>query len=228
MAIASPPSVAPLALADRMARLGTESELDVLAKVNKLKAEGHDIISFGLGEPDFDTPAHIKEAGIEAIRSNRTHYGPSAGLPELRESIARYMSQTRAIPVGPQNIVVSPGAKPVIFAALMALVNPGDEVIYPSPGYPIYESLADWMGAKTVPARLREENDWRYDLDELASLITPRTKAVIINSPQNPTGGMLTSDDLSELARLARKHDFWIIADEIYSQIVFEQPFASI
>src|SRR5438552_15008693 len=221
-------SAPPLVLADRMARLGTESAFDVLAKVNRLKAEGRDIISFGLGEPDFDTPRHIKEAGKAALDANQTHYGPSAGLPALREAIADYITETRGVAVGAENVVVSPGAKPVIFAALAALVNPGDEVIYPSPGYPIYESLADWLGAKTVPARLREENGWRYDVDELASLITRRTKALILNSPQNPTGGMLLREDMEAIARLAERNDLWVITDEIYSQIVFDEPFVSI
>ena len=175
----------PLKLADRMARLGTESAFDVLARVNKLRAEGRDIISFGLGEPDFDTPEHIKEAGKAALDANETHYGPSAGLPALRKSVARYVSETRSVNVAPEQVVISPGAKPVIFAAMMALTNPGDQVIYPSPGYPIYESLADWIGAETIPIRLREESSWRFDVDELASLVTPRTRAIILNSPQN-------------------------------------------
>ena len=217
-----------LRLSDRMQRLGTESAFDVLARVNRLRAEGRDIISFGLGEPDFDTPTHIKEAGKAALDANQTHYGPSAGLPELRASISRYISRTRGVQVSAENIVVSPGAKPVIFAALMAIVNPGDQVIYPSPGYPIYESLADWIGAETVPARLREENDWRYDIAEMAGQITTRTRAIVLNSPQNPTGGMLTAEDLREIAALAHKHDLWVIADEIYSQIVFDRPFDSI
>jgi aspartate aminotransferase len=221
-------TAAPLVLADRMQRLGTESAFDVLARVNRLRAEGRDILSFGLGEPDFDTPDHIKESGKTAIDQNFTHYGPSAGLPELREAIANYISQTRGVKVGAENIFVSPGAKPVIFAAMMALINPGDQVIYPSPGYPIYESLADWLGAETIPARLREENDWRYDADELAALITPRTKAIVLNSPQNPTGGMLLKEDMEAIAELAMRHNLWVITDEIYSQIVFDDPFASI
>src|SRR5438309_457726 len=195
-----------LQLSDRMQRLGTESAFDVLARVNRLRADGRDIISFGLGEPDFDTPIHIKDAGKAALDANQTHYGPSAGLPELRASIARYINRTRGVEIAAENIVVSPGAKPAIFAALMAIVNPGDQVIYPSPGYPIYESLADWIGADTVPARLREENEWRYDADELAALITPRTKAIVLNSPQNPTGGMLLKEDMEAIAELAMKH----------------------
>lgn len=218
----------PLALADRMRRLGTETAFDTLARVNRLRAQGRDILSFGLGEPDFDTPEHVKEAAKAALDANETHYGPSAGLPELRAAIARSMTTTRGVQVAAENVVVSPGAKPVIFAALMALVNPGDQVIYPSPGYPIYESVSDWIGAEAVPARLREERAWRYDVDELAALITPRTKAIVLNSPHNPTGGMLLPDDLRAIAEMAMRHDLWVIADEIYSQIVFDEPFASI
>jgi aspartate aminotransferase len=221
-------SSAALRLADRMQRLGTESAFDVLARVNRMRAEGRDILSFGLGEPDFDTPEHIKQAGKKAIDQNYTHYGPSAGLPELRQAIAEYISRTRRVSVEAESVTVSPGAKPVIFAALAALINPGDQVIYPSPGYPIYESIADWIGAETVPARLREENQWRYDVEELASLVTPRTKAIVLNSPQNPTGGMLLKEDMEAIAEIALRHDLWVITDEIYSQIVFDEPFASI
>lgn len=224
----STPAAPALVLADRMQRLGTESAFDVLARVNRLRAQGRDIISFGLGEPDFDTPANVKEAGEAAIAADHTHYGPSAGLPELRGAIAEYVSATRGVPVAAEQVVVAPGAKPVIFAALAALINPGDQVIYPSPGYPIYESIADWLGAQTVPARLREVNQWRYDADELAALITPRTKALVLNSPQNPTGGVLTPDDMAAIAELAMRHNLWVITDEIYSRIVFDAPFASI
>jgi len=218
----------PLKLADRMERLGTETAFDVLARVNKLKAEGRDIISFGLGEPDFETPDYIKRACKQALDQNQTHYGPSNGLEDLREAIAEYISRTRRVEVGPENIVVSPGAKPVLFSAMMALVNPGDRVIYPSPGYPIYESVADWIGAETAPARLLERNDWRFDVDELASLVTPRTRAIVLNSPHNPTGGMLPASDMEAIAEIAMKHDLWVITDEVYSQIVFDAPFASI
>lgn len=218
----------PLKLAARMERLGTETAFDVLARVNKLKSEGRDIISFGLGEPDFETPQYIKLACKQALDQNQTHYGPSNGLPDLREAIAEYISRTRRVQVGPQNIVVCPGAKPVVFSAMMALVNPGDQVIYPSPGYPIYESVADWIGAETVPMRLHEENDWRLDVEELVALITPRTRAIVLNSPHNPTGGMLPASDMEAIAQIAMKHDLWVITDEVYSQIVFDSPFASI
>lgn len=218
----------PLSLADRMERLGTETAFDVLAKVHRLRAEGRDIISFGLGEPDFETPDHIKAACKSALDDNYTHYGPSQGLPELREAIAEYYGRTRGIAVGPENVVVAPGAKPMLFSAMMALVNRGDEVIYPSPGYPIYESVADWIGAISVPARLSETNEWSYDVDELKELITPRTRALILNSPENPTGGMLLAKDMEAIAALAIDHHLWVITDEVYSQIVFDHPFASI
>lgn len=218
----------PLTLAKRMERLGTETAFDVLARVQALRAEGRDIISFGLGEPDFETPDHIKDACKRALDDNYTHYGPSQGLPELREAIAEYFSRTRGIPVGPENVVVGPGAKPMLFSAMMALVNPGDEVIYPSPGYAIYESVADWIGAIPVPARLSEENEWSYDIEELNRLITPRTRVLILNSPENPTGGMLLQKDMEAIADLALTHGFWVLTDEVYSQIVFDHPFASI
>ncbi|NLI00138.1 MAG: pyridoxal phosphate-dependent aminotransferase [Chthonomonadales bacterium] len=218
----------PLGLAARMAQLGTETAFDVLAKVHALRAEGRDIISFGLGEPDFETPDHIKAACKQALDENYTHYGPSQGLPELREAIAEYFTATRNIAVSAENVVVAPGAKPMLFSAMMALVNPGDEVIYPSPGYPIYESVADWIGAKPVPARLTEETEWSYNVDELAALVTPRTRAIVLNSPQNPTGGMLLASDMAAIAKIAMDHDLWVITDEVYSQIVFNYPFASI
>ncbi len=218
----------PLKLATRMERLGTETAFSVLARVNKLKAEGHDIISFGLGEPDFETPNYIKQACKDALDQNYTHYGTSNGMPDLRAAIAEYISRTRRVPVGPENIVLSPGAKPVLFSALSSLVNPGDQVIYPSPGYPIYESLADWIGAEAVPARLREENNWCYDVDEIAALVTPRTRVIMLNSPHNPTGGMLPAKDMEAIAEIAIKNDLWVVTDEVYSQIVFDAPFASI
>ncbi len=218
----------PLRLAERMERLGTETAFDVLARVNALKAQGKDIISFGLGEPDFETPDHIKDACKTALDENYTHYGPSQGLPELRAAIAEYYARTRGVQVGAENVVVGPGAKPMLFSAAMALISPGDEVIYPSPGYPIYESVSDWIGAVSVPARLREEREWSYDVKELETLITPRTRAIILNSPQNPTGGMLLASDMEAIARIAIERDLWVITDEVYSQITFEHPFASI
>ncbi len=218
----------PLRLADRAARLGTETAFEVLARVNELKAQGRDIISFGIGEPDFETPDNIKEAARAALTANKTHYVPSAGIPELREAAARYIATSRGLDVGPQNIVVTPGAKPVLFSALMALVNPGDEVIYPSPGFPIYESLIEWSGAAAVPIRLQEDRQWRFDTDELAALVTDKTRLIILNSPHNPTGGVLTEADMAAIADLARSRDIWILTDEVYSNIVFDGEFVSI
>lgn len=215
-------------LAKRMSRLGTESAFDVLGRVRKLEAEGKSIISFALGEPDFDTPAHVREAGKKALDEGQTHYGPSAGLPGLRDAIARYISRSRKIQVNADQVVVGPGAKPILFDAMMALVDEGDEVIYPNPGYPIYESLADWLGAKSVPLPLLESKQFRFELSALEKIITPKTKLLVLNTPANPTGGVLNAEDLAGVAELARKHNFWIIADEIYSEILYVSNYASI
>ncbi len=213
---------------DRMALLGTETAFEVLAEVNKLEAQGRHIISFAIGEPDFDTPANIKEAGRRAIAENYTHYNPSAGLMPLRETIARYVADTRRITVNPEQVVVTPGAKPIIFHGILATVNPGDEVIYPNPGFPIYESVIRFFGAKPVPIALREEKDFSFDVDELRSKVGPQTKLIIINSPQNPTGGSLSQSDLEAVAEMALRYDCWVLADEIYSRIVFDGAFHSI
>lgn len=215
-------------LANRMADLGTENAFKVLAEVNKLKSQGKDIISFGLGEPDFDTPSNIKEAAIAALKQNYTHYGPSAGLPALREAIAKYISRSRKINVVPEEVVVTPGGKPIIFYSILCLINPGDEVIYPNPGYPIYESIINFAGAKAVPVPIIEEKGFSLDVNNLKNLITPKTKMIVLNSPQNPTGGIIEKNDLEAIADLAKKHDLIILSDEIYSEIVFEGQFNSI
>ena len=215
-------------LADRMTNLGTENAFKVLAEVNKLKSQGKDIISFGLGEPDFDTPSNIKEAAITALRQNHTHYGPSAGLPALREAIAKHISSTRKIEVVPEEVVVTPGGKPIIFYSILCLINPGDEVIYPNPGYPIYESIINFVGAKAVPVPIVEEKGFSIDVRHLESLINPKTKMIILNSPQNPTGGIIEKNDLEIIAGLAKKYNIIILADEIYSEIIFEGHFNSI
>ncbi|MCW8131123.1 MAG: pyridoxal phosphate-dependent aminotransferase [Planctomycetota bacterium] len=215
-------------LAQRLGRLGTETAFDVLARVNKLKAEGKSIVSFALGEPDFETPEHIRSAAKKAIDQGHTHYVPSAGIEGLRKAIADYVSRSRKISARPEQVVVGPGAKPILFDAMLALVDEGDEVIYPNPGYPIYESIADFLGAKAVPLPLVEARQFRIDPAELAKLITPRTKVLIVNSPANPTGGVLQKDDLCGIAELARKHNFWVIADEIYSEILYVPEYASI
>ena len=215
-------------IADRMSNLGTENAFKVLAEVNRLKSQGKDIISFGLGEPDFDTPSNIKDAAINAIRQNYTHYCPSAGIQALREAIANYISNSRKIKVDPDEVVVTPGGKPIIFYSILCLVNPGDEVIYPNPGYPIYESIINFAGAKAVPVPIIEEKNFSLDVVQLKKLITSKTKMIVLNSPQNPTGGIIEKQDLEAIADLAKEHDIIVLADEIYSEIMFEGQFHSI
>jgi aspartate aminotransferase len=215
-------------LAERMSRLGTETAFEVLAEVKQLEAQGRQIISFAIGEPDFDTPDNVKQAGIEAINSNETHYGPSAGIMPLREAIASYIGSTRGISVRPEEVVVTPGAKPIIFHSILALVDPGDEVIYPNPGFPIYESVINFVGGVPVPMPLLEERDFRFDIDHLRSVVNEKTKLLILNSPQNPTGGVLTKEDLAAVAELAMKYDFMVLSDEVYSRLVFDGEFHSI
>jgi len=205
-----------------MARLGTETAFEVLVKAKALEAKGRDIIHLEIGEPDFDTPSNIIEAGCDALRKGFTHYGPSAGMMELREVIAQYVGKTRRVNVMPDEVVVVPGGKPIIFFAILALAEDGDEIIYPNPGFPIYESMINYVGAKAVPIRLREELDFRLDVDELASLINDRTKLVILNSPQNPTGGVLTKEDIAAIARAIGDRNVMVLSDEIYSQLIFE------
>jgi aspartate aminotransferase len=211
-----------LRLARRMERLGTETAFEVLVKAKALEAQGRDIIHLEIGEPDFDTPPNIIDAGCDALRKGFTHYGPSAGMPKLREVIAEHVSETRRVTVAPDEVVVVPGGKPIIFFSILALAEDGDEVIYPNPGFPIYESMINYVGAKAVPIRLREELDFRLDVDELASLINHRTKLVILNSPQNPTGGVLTRDDIAAIARAIGHRNLMILSDEIYSRLIFE------
>lgn len=215
-------------IARRMGRLGTETAFEVLAEVNKLKAAGQDIISFALGEPDFDTPQNIKNAGVKAIDDGYTHYGPSAGILPLRESIAHYISESRGIEVKPEEVVVTPGAKPIVFDSILSCINEGDEVICPNPGYPIYESLINFIGGKPVPLPLLEEKDFSFAPEELKMRVTPRTKMIIINSPQNPTGGILNQNDLEIIAEIAIEADLWVLSDEVYSKIIYEGEFRSI
>src|SRR6266481_1787129 len=217
-----------LQLAKRMTRLGTETAFDVLVKAKALEAQGRDIVHLEIGEPDFDTPANIIEAGCDALHLSFTHYGPSAGLMELREVIAQYVSETRRVNVTPDEVVVVPGGKPIIFFSVLALAEEGDEIIYPNPGFPIYESMINYVGAKAVPIRLREELDFRLDVDELASLINDRTKLIILNSPQNPTGGVLTKDDIAAIARAIGDRNIMVLSDEIYSRLIFEGEHHSI
>lgn len=215
-------------IARRVGRLGTETAFEVLAEVNKLKAAGKDIISFALGEPDFDTPQNIKDAVKKAIDDGYTHYSPSAGILPLRESIVRYISRTRGIKVKPEEVVVTPGAKPIVFDSILSCINEGDEVIYPNPGYPIYESVISFIGGKPVPLPLLEEKSFSFAPEDLRARITPRTKMIIINSPQNPTGGILSQDDLETIAEIAIQADLWVLSDEVYSKIIYEGEFRSI
>src|SRR6184192_2118218 len=217
-----------LRLARRMSRLGTETAFEVLVKARALEAKGRDIVHLEIGEPDFDTPPNIIDAGCDALHKGFTHYGPSAGLMELREVISQHVSDTRCVHVTPDEVVVVPGGKPIIFFSILALVEDGDEVIYPNPGFPIYESMINYVGAKAVPIHLREELDFRLDVDELAGLINDRTKLIILNSPQNPTGGVLEKKDIDGIARAIGDRNIMLLSDEIYSRLIFEGEHHSI
>ncbi len=210
-------------LAERMSRLGTETAFDVLVKARALEAQGRDVVHLEIGEPDFDTPQNIRDAACKAINSGYTHYGPAQGLPELREAIAEYISESRGMEVSPGEVAVTPGAKPIMFFGILACVDEGDEVIYPNPGFPIYESVINFVGAKPVPVPLKEEVDFRFDLDALRGSVSDRTRMIIINSPQNPTGGFLLKSDLEAIAELAIKHDIIVMSDEVYSQIIYDE-----
>ena len=211
-----------LQLARRMSRLGTETAFEVLNKARALERQGKNIIHLEIGEPDFDTPRNVVEAGVEALRKGWTHYGPSAGLPELRQAIAECVSQTRGVKVTSEEVVVVPGGKPIIFFAVLALIDEGDEVIYPNPGFPIYESMVNYVGGRAVPIRLREERDFSLDIDELAALINDRTRLIILNSPQNPTGGVLDRREIEQIARAIGDRNILVLSDEIYSRLVFD------
>lgn len=215
-------------LANRMNRLGTETAFEVLVRAKALEAQGRDVVHLEIGEPDFDTPANVSEAGARAIQEGWTHYGPSAGHPDLRQVIADYINRSRGTRYGPQNVVVTPGGKPIMFFLILAMLEEGDDAIFPDPGFPIYRSMIDFVGARAIPLPIREENDFRLDVEELASLITPQTKFLIINSPANPTGGVLTKDDLEAIARLAVENDLFVLADEIYSEIIYDGEHHSI
>jgi aspartate/methionine/tyrosine aminotransferase len=217
-----------LRLADRMSRLGTETAFEVLNRARQLEREGKEIVHLEIGEPDFATPSNIVEAAVEALHKGWTHYGPSAGLPELRQTVADYVSRTRGVPVSSDEVVVVPGGKPIIFFSILSLVDPGDEVIYPNPGFPIYESMINYVGGRPIPIQLREERDFGLNVDELASLITDRTKLIIINSPQNPTGGVLSRKDIEGIAHAVADRNIFVLADEIYSRLIFEGEHFSI
>jgi aspartate aminotransferase len=217
-----------LRLAKRMSRLGTETAFEVLVKARALEAKGRDVVHLEIGEPDFDTPANIVEAAVDALHKGWTHYGPSAGLPNLRQAIANDVAKSRGISVTPEEVVVVPGGKPIIFYTIMALAEEGDEVIYPNPGFPIYESMINFMGARAVPIPLREDMDFRFDVNELADKITDRTRLIIINSPQNPTGGVLSEQDIKDIATAIGDRDIMVLSDEIYSRLIFEGSHHSI
>lgn len=217
-----------LRLAERMSRLGTETAFEVLNRARALERQGKDIIHLEIGEPDFDTPDNVVTAGVEALRAGWTHYGPSAGLPDLREAIAEEVSRTRGVRVQPDEVVVVPGGKPIIFFSILALINAGDEVIYPNPGFPIYESMVNYVGGSAVPIRLREEKDFSFDVDELSQLISDKTRLIILNSPQNPTGGVLNKRDIQQIAEAIGDRNIFVLSDEIYGRLLFEGEHHSI
>ena len=214
--------------ADRMSLLGTETAFEVLVRARALEATGRDVVHLEIGEPDFDTPRHVIEAAKEALDQGYTHYGPSAGLPELREAIAQDVARQRGTTIQASQVVVTPGGKPIMFFVIMALAQPGDEVIYPNPGFPIYESVIRFVGATPVPIPLREEKQFSLDVDELRGLVTDRTRLIILNSPQNPTGGILPHADLHAIAEIAVQHGIPVLSDEIYSRMVYDGEFHSI
>lgn len=215
-------------LADSLDRLGTETAFEVLARAKALEAQGREIIHLQIGEPDFDTPPHVVEAAAKALRDGQTHYCPAPGIPQLREAAAAYLSRSRGITVDPANVLVTPGAKPFLFYGVLATCNPGDEVIYPNPGFPIYESVIRWAGATPVPLPLTEERGFAFTAEEVASRLTPRTRLVILNSPANPTGGVVPAEVIDELAEVLAGHDCWILTDEVYSEMAYDGEHRSI
>jgi len=217
-----------LRMATRMSRLGTETAFEVLNKARALERQGKQIVHLEIGEPDFDTPSNIVEAAVDALHKGWTHYGPSAGLPDLRQTIAEEVSRTRVVECKSNEVVVVPGGKPIIFFTILSLINEGDEVIYPNPGFPIYESMINYIGGLAIPIRLREERDFGLDVKELASLITDRTKLIIINSPQNPTGGVLSKRDIHDIADAIGDRNIMVLSDEIYSRLIFDGQHYSI
>jgi len=210
-------------LAQSFSRLGTETAFEVLARARALEAQGRKIVHLEIGEPDFDTPANIRDAAKKALDAGYTHYGPSAGLPEARAAVAEYVTRTRGVAYAPEETILVPGGKPIIFFTVLALIEPGDEVIYPNPGFPIYESMINYVGGKPVPLPIREERDFDFDPAEFEKLLTPKTKLVILNSPANPTGGVMTKETMDRVARsLAKFPDAMLLTDEIYSRVVYE------
>ena len=215
-------------LSSAMSRLGTETAFEVLVRARALEAQGREVVHLEIGEPDFDTPSNIIEAACKALHGGYTHYGPAAGLPALREAVAAEVSRSRKIKVTPDQVVVTPGGKPIMFYTILALAEKGDEVMYPNPGFPIYESMINFVGAKPVPLPLLEEREFRVDTEYLRKKITKKTKLIIINSPHNPCGSMLSKKDLKEIADAAIEHDIPVLSDEIYCRDVYEGKFESI
>jgi aspartate/methionine/tyrosine aminotransferase len=218
----------PIRIAERMSRLGTETAFEVMVRARALEAQGNDVVHLEVGEPDFDTPSNVIDAGVAALQSGWTHYGPAGGDPELKEAIVSYINGARGLSYTADQVVVTPGGKPVMFFLILALLEAGDEAIYPDPGFPIYRSMIDFTGAKSVPIPLREENQFTLDVDELESLITDKTKLLIINSPANPTGGVLSKEQLQRIAELAVEHDLIVMSDEIYAELIYEGEHVSI
>ena len=211
-----------------MDRLGTETAFEVLAKARLLEAEGMDVVHLEIGEPDFNSPANVVAAGKSALDDGFTHYNPSPGYPELRDAIAKRISQTRGISVSGDNVVVTPGGKPIMFFLIMALVDHGDEVLYPNPGFPIYESMINFMGGVPVPMKLYESKGFSIDVSEIEQKISDRTKLIILNSPNNPCGSVISRDDLERVAEIATAHDIPVLSDEIYSEFLYEGEHHSI
>lgn len=208
--------------ARRMERLGTESAFEVMARAKALEAQGKDIIHLQIGEPDFTTPRHIIEAAIAALREGQTHYSPAAGIKALREAIVEDVYARRGVRPKVDEVVVTPGAKPIMYFVILACIEEGDEVIYPNPGFPIYESVINFVGGTAVPLQLREEKDFRFDADEFRSLVTDRTRMIILNTPQNPTGGILTRRDIEVVAEVAKARNILVLSDEVYKNIIYE------
>ncbi len=214
--------------AERMSRIGTESAFEVLARAKGLEAQGRDIIHLEIGEPDYATPQNIIDAAVRALNDGATHYTPASGIPAVREATARYVTKQTGVPTAAENVVLVPGSKNILAFLLLAIVEPGDEVIVPDPGYPIYRSLVNFIGATPVSAPIRQENDFRLDVDELRALVTPRTRLLIVNTPANPTGGVLTREDCESIARLAIERDLVVLTDEIYSRLSYDAPHVSL
>ncbi|MEN6368219.1 MAG: pyridoxal phosphate-dependent aminotransferase [Thermotogota bacterium] len=215
-------------LANRLNRLGTETAFEVLSRARVLEREGKNVIHLEIGEPDFDTPAHIRDAAKEALDGGCTHYTPSAGLAEIRQACAEHVAQTRGLPVTAENTVVVPGGKPILFYTMLAVVEEGDEVIYPDPGFPIYESMIRFAGGVPVPLPLREGRNFRFDPAELQALVTPCTKLIVVNSPGNPCGGVATEEEIESVAEAALRADAYVLSDEIYSRILYEGEHRSV